>query len=151
MERAPSFAVTPRTEVRRIPARASYDRALAYSILDEALFCTVGFVVDEQPFVIPMAFARWDDALVLHGAPASRMLKAGAAGVRLSVGVTLLDGLVLARSAFHHSLNYRAVVVLGTAHEITDPEAKLTAMHRLVEHVLVGRAASVRPPSPKEA
>ena len=112
----------PRPRFARLPARGLYDKALAYSILDEALVCSVGFVVAGEPYVIPMAFARLDDRLVLHGAPASRMLGTLASGVRLCVTVTLLDGLVLARSAFHHSMNYRSVVVLGTATEIKDLE-----------------------------
>src|SRR4030095_6906270 len=117
-----NFVPTPRTTLHRIPARGSYARALAYAILDEAPFCSVGFANDGQPFVIPMAFARWDDRLVLHGAPASRLLKRAGAGVPICVTVTLLDGLVLARSAFHHSLNYRSVVILGTATALDDRE-----------------------------
>src|SRR3954463_763152 len=108
MEPSNTFARTPKTTIRRLPARGSYDKALAYSILDEALVCSVGFVVAGEPYVIPMAFARLDDRLVLHGAPASRMLGTLASGVRLCATVTLLDGLVLARSAFHHSMNYRS-------------------------------------------
>jgi nitroimidazol reductase NimA-like FMN-containing flavoprotein (pyridoxamine 5'-phosphate oxidase superfamily) len=131
-------------------ARASYDRALADSILDEALFCSVGFAVEGQPFVIPMAFARWNDRLILHGALASRLLKTGAQGVPLCASVTLLDGLVLARSAFHHSLNYRSVVIFGRATELVDVEEKRVSMRLLVEHVQKGRADVTRPPNDKE-
>lgn len=145
-----SFIPTPRTLVRRIPARASYDRALAYAILDEALYCSVGFVVDAQPMVIPMAFARWDDRLILHGARASRLLRAAAAGVPLCATVTLLDGLVFARSAFHHSMNYRSVVILGCASELVELEEKRAAARRLVEHVQKGRADVTRPPNDHE-
>jgi nitroimidazol reductase NimA-like FMN-containing flavoprotein (pyridoxamine 5'-phosphate oxidase superfamily) len=147
---ASSFVPTSRSKVARLPARASYDRALAYSILDEALFCSVGFALEGRPFVIPMAYARWGDRLILHGALASRLLKSGAGGVALAVSVTLLDGLVLARSAFHHSLNYRSVVIFGTATELVDREEKLEASCLLVEHVQKGRAAACRPPNEKE-
>jgi nitroimidazol reductase NimA-like FMN-containing flavoprotein (pyridoxamine 5'-phosphate oxidase superfamily) len=147
---ASSFAPTSRTAVHRMRPRASYDRALAYAILDEALFCSVGFALDGQPYVIPMAFARWDDRLVLHGALASRLLKSGAGGVPLCATVTLLDGLVLARSAFHHSLNYRSVVILGTATELVDVEEKRVSMRLLVEHVHKGRSDVARAPNDKE-
>lgn len=141
---------TPRTTVRRMPARASYDRALAHAILDEALHASVGFSVGGQPYVVPMAYARDGDELVLHGSAASRVTEHGAAGVALCFTVTLVDGVVLARSAFHHSLNYRSVVVLGTAREITDVERKFRALNLLVEHVLRGRSSVVRPPSERE-
>jgi nitroimidazol reductase NimA-like FMN-containing flavoprotein (pyridoxamine 5'-phosphate oxidase superfamily) len=150
MDKSTTFAVTDRTRVHRRPGRASYDRALAYSILDEALFGSVGFVIDGEPFVIPMAVARWDDRLLLHGAPASGVLRAGAAGARVCVTVTLVDGIVLARSAMHHSLNYRSVVVLGSAVEIVDGDEKRRALVRIVDHVLPGRSANVRPPNERE-
>jgi nitroimidazol reductase NimA-like FMN-containing flavoprotein (pyridoxamine 5'-phosphate oxidase superfamily) len=150
MDKSTKFAATDRTRVHRRPERASYDRALAYSILDEALFGSVGFIFEGEPVVIPMAIARWDDRLLLHGAPASGVLRAGAAGARVCVTVTLLDGIVLARSAMHHSLNYRSVVVLGSAVEIDDTEEKRRALVRIVDHVLPGRSAGVRPPSEKE-
>ena len=150
MEPSSTFTTTPQTTIRRIPARGSYDRALAYSILDEALYCSVGFAVAGEPYVIPMAFARWDDRLVLHGAPASRLLGALASGVRLCATVTLVDGLVFARSAFHHSMNYRSVVVLGNATEIKDLDEKRLALTRLVDHVLAGRSRSARAPNEKE-
>lgn len=141
---------TPRTTVRRLPDRARYDRATVHAILDEGLVCHVGFVDAGQPFVIPSSYARVGDRLVLHGSAASRMVKALAAGAPACVTVTLLDGLVLARSGFHHSMNYRSVVVLGTAAEVTDPEEKRRALDAIVEHVAPGRAASVRPPSGNE-
>ncbi len=144
------FTPTPRTVVHRIPARASYDRALAYSILDEALFCVVAFVADGQPYAIPMAFARLDDSVILHGSTASRLLKLGQSGARVAVTVTLIDGLVLARSAMHHSLNYRSVMILGALTEIVSRDEKLKALARVVNHVLPNRSNSARPPNPKE-
>jgi nitroimidazol reductase NimA-like FMN-containing flavoprotein (pyridoxamine 5'-phosphate oxidase superfamily) len=141
---------TPRTTVRRLPDRARYDRDTIHAILDEGLVCHVGFVADGQPFVVPATYARWDDRLVIHGSAASRMVKALAGGAPACVSVTLLDGLVLARSGFHHSMNYRSVVVVGTATEITDPAEKLRALDAIVEHVAPGRVASVRPPSENE-
>jgi nitroimidazol reductase NimA-like FMN-containing flavoprotein (pyridoxamine 5'-phosphate oxidase superfamily) len=148
---APStFAVTPETRVHRSPARASYERALAHSILDEALVAAVGFVEHEQPFVIPMAFARDGVRLLLHAATSSRFHRVLGSGVPLCVTVTLLDGIVLARSAMHHSLNYRSVVVLGRAEEVTDESEKLAALSRLVEHVSSGRSSECRPPNAVE-
>lgn len=143
-----SFSPTARTRLHRIPARGSYDRALVASILDQALHCHIGFVTDGQPYVIPTIHARMDDQLVVHGAPASRMLRAMAGPI--CVTVTLVDGLVLARSAFHHSMNYRSVVVLGTAEELTEPDRKLRALEAIVEHVAPGRWATARQPNDKE-
>jgi nitroimidazol reductase NimA-like FMN-containing flavoprotein (pyridoxamine 5'-phosphate oxidase superfamily) len=143
-----SFAATPRTRLHRLPARGSYDRALIASILDEARICHVGFAVDGQPFVIPTIHARLGDELVFHGSRASRLLRAMAGPV--CVTVTLLDGLVLARSAFHHSMNYRSVVVLGVARELTEPEGKRRALDAIVEHVVPGRTSIARAPSDKE-
>jgi uncharacterized protein len=145
-----TLSKTPLSTVHRVPQRASYDRAVVDAILDEGLVCHVGLVADGQPFVLPMAYARRGRELLLHGAQASRLLKGGAAGTPLCVTVTLLDGLVLARSAFHHSLNYRSVVILGAARELTDAAEKDAAMTALVEHVLAGRAAAARPPSARE-
>jgi len=141
---------TPRTTVRRLPDRARYDRDTLESILDEGLVCHVGFVDGGQPFVVPSAYARRGDRIVIHGSAASRMIRALAAGAPACVTVTLLDGLVLARSAFHHSMNYRSVVVLGTATEVTDPEEKGRALDAIVEHVVPGRLSSVRSPSEVE-
>jgi nitroimidazol reductase NimA-like FMN-containing flavoprotein (pyridoxamine 5'-phosphate oxidase superfamily) len=141
---------TPRTTVRRLPDRARYDRDTIRSILDEGLVCHVGFVDEGQPFVIPSAYARMGDRLVIHGSAASRMVKALARGAPACVTVTLLDGLVLARSGFHHSMNYRSAVVVGTATELTDPAEKRRALDAIVEHVVPGRVTSVRPPSEAE-
>jgi nitroimidazol reductase NimA-like FMN-containing flavoprotein (pyridoxamine 5'-phosphate oxidase superfamily) len=145
-----TFAVTPRTTVRRLPDRASYERDAANAILDEALVCHVGFVVDGQPFVIPTTYGREGDQLFLHGSAASRMLRSLRGGLPVCVTVTLLDGLVLARSSFHHSMNYRSVVVLGIAEQVTDHAAKRAALDVIVEHVLPGRVAEVRAPTEVE-
>jgi nitroimidazol reductase NimA-like FMN-containing flavoprotein (pyridoxamine 5'-phosphate oxidase superfamily) len=140
---------TPRTTFSRLPSRGSYDRALIDAVLDEGLVCHVGFVADGHPFVIPTIHARVDDRIVFHGALASRMLKA-ALSVPVCVTVTIVDGLVLARSAFHHSMNYRSVVILGQACELTEEIEKTRALEAIVEHVVPGRLASVRPPSANE-
>lgn len=145
-----NFEPTPRTKVNRIPARGRYERELVYQILDEALLCHVGFVVDGQPFVIPTAHWRQGNNLYLHGSPASRMLRAISGGIPVSVNVTLLDGLVLARSAFHHSMNYRSVVILGRATVVEDAAHKLAALEAFVEHVVPGRLGHIRRPEPKE-
>jgi nitroimidazol reductase NimA-like FMN-containing flavoprotein (pyridoxamine 5'-phosphate oxidase superfamily) len=145
------FVPTDATQVRRLPERASMDRAEAYAILDEGLVCHVGFVAsDGRPVVIPTTYARNGDELLLHGSPASRMLRSLKGGVDVCVTVTLLDGLVLAKSAFHHSLNYRSVVVLGRATPVTDEAAKLAALEAFVEHIVPGRTADARGPSPSE-
>jgi len=141
---------TPRTTLRRIPARGHFDRATVNAILDEALICHVGFVADGQPFVIPTIHARVDDHVFVHGSAASRMLKTLQGGVPVCLTVTLLDGLVLARSAFHHSMNYRSVVVLGEARAVTESREKRDALHAIVEHVARGRWTEVREPSAKE-
>jgi uncharacterized protein len=141
---------TPRTTHQRLPARGSHDRATIHAILDEALVCHVGFVADSQPFVIPTIHARVGERLYLHGAVASRMLAALGAGAPVCVTVTLVDGLVLARSAFHHSMNYRSVVILGSAVEVADLDEKRGALEAIVEHVVPGRLPSVRPPSANE-
>jgi nitroimidazol reductase NimA-like FMN-containing flavoprotein (pyridoxamine 5'-phosphate oxidase superfamily) len=142
--------LSPALKVQRHPERAVADRAVAFDILDEGLICHVGFVADGRPWVIPTMYARDGETLYLHGSPASRMLRTLAGGIDVSVTVTLLDGLVLARSVFSHSMNYRSVVIAGTASEIVDPDAKLEAMRFLVEHVLPGRWDEVRQPSAKE-
>jgi hypothetical protein len=127
-----------------------YDRAAAYKILDEGFICHVGFVVDGQPFVIPTGYGRVGDNLYIHGSAASRMLRRVDEGVPVCVTVTLLDGLVLARSIFNHSMNYRSVVILGTARAVTDPKEKLEALRLLSEHILPGRWAEARQPNEKE-
>ena len=139
-----------RTTVKRLPARGAYDRETVHAILDEALMCHVGFIDDGHPFVIPTIHVRRDDRLYLHGSNASRMLRVLAGGAPACITVTLLDGLVLARSAFHHSMNYRSVVVLGTARRVDDPTEKWDALHALSEHVCRGRWADARQPSALE-
>jgi uncharacterized protein len=141
---------TPRTTVKRLPKRGAYDRTTIESIVDEALICHVGFVVDGQPVVIPTIHWRGGEELYFHGSAASRMLRSLKGGVDVCVTVTLLDGLVLARSAFHHSMNYRSVVVFGKAREVTDPAERVTALESLVEHVCAGRMKDVRPPNDRE-
>jgi uncharacterized protein len=136
--------------VKRHPERGEYDRATIDAILDEALICHVGFVLDDQPYVIPTIHARDGDTLYLHGSPASRMLRNLAKGVDLCVTVTLLDGLVLARSVYNHSMNYRSVVVLGHAREVTETEEKLQAMRQVVEHLVPGRWEDARQPTEGE-
>ena len=138
---------TERTTVRRLAKRGNYDREIVESILDEALICHVGFVVDGSPVVIPTIHTRVGETLYFHGSAASRMLRTLRDGVEACVTVTLLDGLVLARSAFHHSMNYRSAVILGMAREVTDRDEKLRALDALVEHVCRGRSAEVRAPN----
>ena len=139
-----------RTRVVREAERALYDRAAVYQILDEGFICHVGFVVEGQPFVIPTAYGRSGDSLYIHGSAASRMLRHLDSGIPVCVTVTLLDGLVLARSIFNHSMNYRSVVVLGTARAVTDSVEKLAALRALSEHILPGRWADSRQPNEKE-
>ncbi|MGD0181110.1 MAG: pyridoxamine 5'-phosphate oxidase family protein [Terriglobales bacterium] len=139
-----------RTRLVRQADRAVYDRAAAYKILDEGFICHVGFVVDGQPFVIPTGYGRVDDNLYIHGSAASRMLRRVDEGIAVCVTVTLLDGLVLARSIFNHSMNYRSVVILGTAHAVNDPKEKLAALRLLSEHILPGRWVESRQPNEKE-
>ena len=146
----PQFEKTERTRVRRIPKRASYDVAVVEAILAEGLYCHVGFSVDGQPYVIPTIYARIEDRLYIHGSAASRMLRTIGDDMPVCVTVTLLDGLVLARSTFHHSMNYRSVVIFGQATEVTDPDEKMTALQAIVDHVMVGRWEDVRQPSPQE-
>lgn len=142
--------MTDRTRVRRLAERGRYDADTIYSILDEALVCHVGFVVNGAPVVIPTIHWREGDTLYFHGSAASRMLRSLRNGVDACVTVTLLDGLVLARSAFHHSMNYRSVVVFGKAREVTGEAEKVRALDALVEHVVRGRSAEIRPPNAKE-
>ncbi len=144
------YTPTPRTRVTREAGLAVYDRTAAYQILDEGFLCHVGFVADGQPFVIPTSYGRKDDNLYIHGSAASRMLRHLDQGIPVCVTVTLLDGLVLARSIFNHSMNYRSVVILGTAVAVTDPDEKLLALRALSEHILPGRWDDVRQPNEKE-
>jgi nitroimidazol reductase NimA-like FMN-containing flavoprotein (pyridoxamine 5'-phosphate oxidase superfamily) len=144
------MSVSQRVRVRRLPKRAAYDRATIHAILDEALVCHLGFVHDGQPFVIPTLHARVGERLYLHGSSASRMLGTLGAGVPVCVTVTLIDGLVLARSAFHHSVNYRSVVLLGTAVAVTEEAEKVAALRAFTEHMVSGRWDDVRPPTSQE-
>jgi nitroimidazol reductase NimA-like FMN-containing flavoprotein (pyridoxamine 5'-phosphate oxidase superfamily) len=153
MVRAYQYAVcvqSRRTTVKRHPERGAYDRTTIDAILDEALICHVGFAHDGQPFVIPTIHARDGNTLYLHGSPGSRMLRNLKEGIDVCVTATLLDGLVLARSVYHHSMNYRSVVVLGRAREIADHAEKLHAMECVVEHVVRGRWHEARRPSEVE-
>jgi nitroimidazol reductase NimA-like FMN-containing flavoprotein (pyridoxamine 5'-phosphate oxidase superfamily) len=141
---------TQRTRVVRESERGVYDREAACRILDEGFICHVGFLVDGQPFVIPTSYGRKDANLYIHGSAASRMLRQMKEGVAVCVTVTLLDGLVLARSVFNHSMNYRSLVILGKATLVDDPEEKLTALRVLSEHILPGRWDDARQPNERE-
>ena len=141
---------TDRTKVKRLPARGAYDRETIYSILDAGFICHVGFVIEGQPYVIPTGYARIGDDLYIHGSSASRMLRSLAAGVEVCVTVTHVDGLVLARSAFHHSINYRSVVVLGRAELVTDADEKYAALEAFTEHIIPGRWPEIRWPNELE-
>jgi uncharacterized protein len=145
-----NFVPTERTTLKRLPKRADYDRRAIYDILDEGFICHVGFAINGQPFVIPTGYARAEDRLYIHGSQASRMLRVLSEGVDVCVTVMLLDGLVLARSAFHHSMNYRSVVVFGRASLVEDKEEKLKALLALSEHIIPGRWAEVREPTDSE-
>jgi len=147
---AENYVPTARTRVLREAHRGVYDRVTAYQILDEGLVCHVGFIANGQPFVIPTGYGRAGDNLYIHGSVASRMLRNLDQGIPICFTVTLLDGLVLARSIFNHSMNYRSVVVLGTAVAVNDPQEKLEALRALSEHILPGRWAESRQPNEKE-
>ena len=141
---------TDRATLRRHRERGDYDRALAYAILDEALLCHVGFNTGGSPFVTPMTYARIGDTLYLHGAAGNRMLRALVDGAPACVTVTLLDGLVLARSAFHHSMNYRSVMLFGVPERVEDPDEKRAAVTALLEHMVPGRSGDARGPTDTE-
>ena len=141
---------TDKTQVRRVARNAVYDREVINAILDEALICHVGIIDNGQPFVIPTIPVRIADRLYLHGSRASRMLRCALGPVPVCVTVTLLDGLVLARSAFHHSMNYRSVVLLARGEEVTEPGMRKTVFRALTEHVMPGRWEDTRPPNEKE-
>lgn len=145
-----SLASTERTRVVREPHRGAYDREIIYAILDEAFVCHLGFSVDEQPYVIPTMFARVGDSIYFHGSAASRMLRNLSQGLAVCLTATLSDGLVLARSVFNHSMNYRSVVALGKATLIDSPEEKLEALHAFTEKILPGRWEDARQPNEKE-
>jgi nitroimidazol reductase NimA-like FMN-containing flavoprotein (pyridoxamine 5'-phosphate oxidase superfamily) len=143
-----TYQPTERTTLRRLPERAQYDNETVHSILDEGFICHVGFVVDGQPYALPTGFARIEETLYLHGSTGSRLgLRPG---MDVCVTVTLLDGIVLARSAFHHSFQYRSVMVLGRTRSVTDPSEKDAALGALVEHFMPGRSADARPGSRQE-
>lgn len=145
-----TYTPTERTQVKRLPKRAVYDQAQVHAILDEGFICHVGFVADGQPYVIPTGYARAGDRLYIHGSSASRMLRTLGQGASVCVEVTLVDGLVLARSAFHHSMNYRSVVVLGQACVVTDTEEKMAALSHFTNHIVPGRWDEVRQPNEQE-
>jgi uncharacterized protein len=144
------FPQTKRTTLKRLPKRGIYDRELVYRILDEGFVCHVSFAVEGRPFVIPTGYARVADQLYIHGSQVSRMLRTLAQGIDVCVAVTLVDGLVLARSAFHHSVNYRSVVIFGRAAMVEEKEAKLAALFAFSEHVIPGRWDDVRKPTEQE-
>lgn len=144
------LAVTDRTRIKRMPKRGVFDRGAVYRILDEGFVCHVAFAVDGQPYAIPTGYARVGDAIYLHGSAASRMLRSLGAGLSVCVTVTLVDGLVLARSAFHHSVNYRSVVILGQARLVTDPDEKAAALRAFTNHIVPGRWEEVRPVTAQE-
>jgi uncharacterized protein len=144
------FKPTERTQVRRLPKRGVYDRDAVYRILDEGLVCHIGFVVNGKPIVIPTGYGRKDDTLYIHGSTASRMFRALGKGTDVAVTITLVDGLVLARSAFHHSMNYRSVVIFGRASEVEDSALKVEALQAFTEHVAPGRWKAIRKPNEKE-
>lgn len=141
------FAKTPRNRVRRHPERGRYDPAEIYPIVDAALVCHVGFILDEQPYVIPTLHARQGDTILLHGAKASRLLRHVEAGGAVCITVTLVDGIVLARSVFNHSINYRSALLFGRGVPIVDDEARMQALEAFTERLLPGRWRDVRPPS----
>jgi nitroimidazol reductase NimA-like FMN-containing flavoprotein (pyridoxamine 5'-phosphate oxidase superfamily) len=144
------FPQTERTTLKSLPKRGVFDRELVYRILDEGFICHISFAVDGQPFVIPTGYARVGDQLYIHGSQVSRMLRTLSQGIDVCVGVTLVDGLVLARSAFHHSMNYRSVVIFGRAALVAENEAKLAALFAFSEHVIPGRWNDVREPTEQE-
>jgi nitroimidazol reductase NimA-like FMN-containing flavoprotein (pyridoxamine 5'-phosphate oxidase superfamily) len=146
----PQLPPTPRTTLKRLAKRGSHERETINQILDEGFICHVGFAIEGQPYVIPTGYARIDDKLIIHGSQASRMLRALKTGIDMCVTVTLIDGLVLARSAFHHSMNYRSVVIFGRATLIEEREEKLAALFALSEHMIPGRWQEAREPTEAE-
>ena len=146
----PSFVPSPRSRVRRHPERAHYDRETVFAILDAALLCHVGYVIDERPYVTPTLFWREGERLYWHGSSASRMLRTQAAGIPVCLTVSHVDGLVLARSAFRHSLNYRAVMAFGTAAPVADEHEKEAGLNAFIERLYPGRTALMRPILPQE-
>lgn len=145
-----TYPPTARTQVHRLPKRAVYSQSEIYSILDEGFLCHVGFALEGQPYVIPTLYARRGNEIFTHGSAGSRMLRAMQAGVDVCVTVTLVDGFVLARSAFHHSINYRSVVILGKARLLSDPAEKMEALRSITNHIVPERWGEVRQPTPQE-
>lgn len=145
-----SYSPTSRTKVSRLPKRAVYDKAQIDAILDEGFFCHVGFAVEEQPYVIPTGYVRVGEEIYLHGSAANRMLRQLSQGIQVCVTVTLVDGFVLARSVFHHSMNYRSVVILGIARLVEDREEKLEALRHFTNHIVPGRWEEARQPTDQE-
>lgn len=145
-----TFTPTERTVLKRLSKRGEYDRAAVFQILDEAFICHVGFIAEGKPVVIPTSYGRIEDDLYIHGSAASRMLRSLEEGIDVCVTVTLIDGLVLARSAFHHSINYRSVVIFGNATAVDDPDEKLKALHAFTDQVVPGRWEEVRTPDEGE-
>ena len=145
-----TYQPSARTRVSRLPKRAVYDKAQVHAILDEGFLCHVGFTVEEQPYVIPTGYVRAGEKLYIHGSAASRMLRTLDQGVQVCVTVTLVDGLVLARSSFHHSINYRSVVILGTARLVVDRNEKMDALRRFTNHIVPGRWDEARVPTEQE-
>jgi uncharacterized protein len=146
---ADAYAPTPRTRIRRLPKRARYDREAVHAVLDAGVICHVGYVIDDQPYVTPTLYWRHGERLYWHGSSASRMLRHLKQGVRACVTVTHFDGFVLARSGFHHSVNYRSVMALGTANLVAE-EDKLSVLEDFVEQLLPGRWPELRPPTRQE-
>jgi len=145
-----TFPPTERTTLKRLPKRAEYDRVAVFDILDEAFICHVGFIAAGKPVVIPTSYCRIADDLYIHGSAASRMLRSLEEGIDVCVTVTLIDGLVLARSVFNHSINYRSVVIFGQANVVDDSDEKTRVLHAFTEHVVPGRWEEVRPPNENE-
>ena len=145
-----AFEQTERTTLKRLPKRGEYDHAAVYQILDEGFICHVGFIARDKPVVIPTSYARIGNHLYVHGSAASRMLRSLEQEIDVCVTVTLIDGLVLARSAFHHSINYRSVVIFGNASLVVDPDEKINALHALTDHIVPGRWKDVRLPNESE-
>jgi len=145
-----TFSPTERTRVRRVPRRGVYDKAAVYGILDEGFICHAGFAIDGQPYVIPTGYARSGDQIYLHGSTGSRMAQALGSGAEVCVTVTLVDGFVLSRSAFHHSINYRSVVILGRARVVEEAAEKMAALKAFTNHILPDRWEEVRQPSEQE-
>ncbi len=145
-----NFPKTERNEVRRVAKNSKYDRQTIYEILDENFVCHVGFSIGEQPFIIPTLYARIDDSIVIHGSHISRMLKNLSKGINVCITVTMVDGIVLARSAFHHSMNYRSVVAFGTGELVENEDERLHALYAISENILKDRWNDCREPNDKE-